>query len=197
MSWVPLKVAFFGWSTAQGKILTLDNLRKRQVIVVNRCCLCKRDGESVDHLLIHCDIAQALWTAIFSRFGLSWVMPHRVVDLFACWWTGGRSRNAVVWKMVPSCLMWCLWRERNDRTFEDQERTLEELKSFFFFTLFSWTVAYLALLAISFADFLVLFSSCNESWLLYTSYIPGLRFALFIKFLLTYKKKKKKLCLEE
>jgi hypothetical protein len=29
---VPLKVAFFGWSAAQGKILTLDNLRKRQVI---------------------------------------------------------------------------------------------------------------------------------------------------------------------
>jgi hypothetical protein len=160
---VPLKVAFFGWSAAQGKILTLDNLRKRQVTVVNRCCLCKRDGESVDHLLIHCDIAQALWTALFSRFGLSWVMPLRVVDLFACWWTGGRSRNAVVWKMVPSCLMWCLWRERNDRTFEDQERTLEELKSFFFFTLFSWTAAYLAPLAISFSDFLVLFSSCNES----------------------------------
>jgi hypothetical protein len=42
-----------------------------------------------------------------------------------------------VWKMVHSCLMSCLWRERNDRNFEDQERTLEVLKAFFLHTLFS------------------------------------------------------------
>jgi hypothetical protein len=52
-----LKVAFFAWLASHEKILTLDNLRKRQVIVVNRCCLCKRNGESVDHILIHCEIA--------------------------------------------------------------------------------------------------------------------------------------------
>jgi hypothetical protein len=39
----------------------------------------------VDHLLLHCEIASALWSAIFSRVGLAWVMPKRVVDLFACW----------------------------------------------------------------------------------------------------------------
>jgi hypothetical protein len=111
----PVKVAFFAWSAALEKILTLDNLRKRHVIVIDRCCMCKRHGESVDHLLLHCETACALWNTIFSRFGLSWVMPLRVVDLFACWWTGGRSQSAVVWKMVPPCLMWCLWRERNDR----------------------------------------------------------------------------------
>jgi hypothetical protein len=32
----------------------------------------------------------------------------------------------------PSCLLWCLWREINDRSFEDRERSLEELKSLFF-----------------------------------------------------------------
>jgi hypothetical protein len=128
----PVKVAFFAWSAALGKILTIDNLRKRHVIVIDRCCMCKRQGESVDHLLLHCETACALWDTILSRFGLSWVMPLRVIELFECWWTGGRSNSAVVWKMVPLCLMWCLWRERNDRSFEDQERTLEELKSFFF-----------------------------------------------------------------
>jgi hypothetical protein len=100
---VPLKVAFFAWVAAIGKILTLDNLRKRQVIVIDRCCMCKNNGESVDHL--HCEVACVLWNAIFSRFSLSWVMPRRVIDLFACWWTGGRSRSAVVWKMVPCCLL--------------------------------------------------------------------------------------------
>jgi hypothetical protein len=88
-------------------------------------------------------------------------MPHRVVDLFACWWKGGRSQSAVVWKMVPCCLIWCLWRERNDRQFEDKERTIEELISFLFYSLYSWTNAFLAPLVISFNDFLVLFSSSS------------------------------------
>jgi hypothetical protein len=97
----------------------------------------------VDHHLLHCDAACALWNAIFSRFSLSWVMPRRVVDFFASWWTGGRTRSAVVWKMVP-CLIWCLWRERNDRQFEDKERTIEELISFFFYSLYFWTAVFLA-----------------------------------------------------
>jgi hypothetical protein len=145
----------------QGKILTLDNLKNKRVIVIDRCCMCKTNGESVNHLLLHCEVARAPWNAIFSRFSLFWVMPLRVVDLFACWWTGGHSRSAVVWKMVSCCLMWCLWRERNDRQFKDKERTIEKLISFFFHSLYSWSAAFLAPLVISFYDFLVLFSSSS------------------------------------
>jgi hypothetical protein len=75
-----MKVAFLAWTTGLGKILTMDNLRKRYVIVVNRCCMCKRYGEFVDHLLLHCEVACALWNAIFNHFGLFWVMPPWVVD---------------------------------------------------------------------------------------------------------------------
>jgi len=157
----PLKVAFFAWTAALGKILTLDNLRKKRVIVIDRCCMCKMTGETVDHLLLHCEVARALWYVILNRFGLSWVMAFRVVDLFACWWPGGRSRSAVVWKMVPCCLMWCLWMERNDRQFEDKERTIDELISFFIHSLYSWTAAYLAPLGISYNDFLVLLYSSS------------------------------------
>jgi hypothetical protein len=67
----PSKATFLVCSEALGKILTVDNLRKRHVIIVDRCCLCKRDGESVGHLLLHCDVAYALWTNIFNRFGIS------------------------------------------------------------------------------------------------------------------------------
>jgi hypothetical protein len=77
-----LRVAFFAWSVALQKILTMDNFRKRHVIVVNRCYLCKRNWESLNHLLLHCEVACALWNAFLCHFGLSWVMPSRVVDLF-------------------------------------------------------------------------------------------------------------------
>jgi hypothetical protein len=82
-------------------------LGKRHVIMVNRCCMCKRNGESVDHLL-HCDVASALWSALFTHFGMSWVMPRRVIDLFACWRASGRPRSAVISKMVLACIFWVL-----------------------------------------------------------------------------------------
>lgn len=66
---VPLKVAFFGWTTTIGKILALDNLRKRNVIVVDWCCMCKRSRESIDHLL-HCEVTRELWVSIFRLFGV-------------------------------------------------------------------------------------------------------------------------------
>jgi hypothetical protein len=54
-----------------------------------------------------------------------------------------------------------LWKENNDRSFEDCERTLEEIKSFFiclFYTFYIWTVAFFNTLVISHHDFIVLFS---------------------------------------
>jgi hypothetical protein len=75
--------------------------------------MCKVDGESVDHLFLHCSMARDLWDMVFSLFGIQWVMPRRVVDLLACWQGRlGQHRNCVIWRAIPHCLMWCLWRER-------------------------------------------------------------------------------------
>jgi hypothetical protein len=99
--------------------------------------MCKRSGESVDRLLLHCDVALALWSALYTRFGLSWVMSRSVIELFACWWTFGRPKSAMIWKIVPICLFWCLWKEINNRCFEDLERSLQDiLASFFLFCIF-------------------------------------------------------------
>jgi hypothetical protein len=74
-------------------------------------------------------------------------MPRQVVNLYA-WWIAGNTRS-VVWKMVHLYLLWCLWTERNDKSFEDCERTLEEIKSLFFNTLYLWTIAFVSPLVIS------------------------------------------------
>jgi hypothetical protein len=154
----PPRVAFFVWTAAHSKILTLDNLGRRGLVVVNRCWLCETEGESVDHLLLHCAAARGLWSAFFARFGLCWVMPRSVQEFLASWWTRGRSSSAIVWKMVPHCILWCIWRERNNRCFEDTSRSQEELLHFFLVTLFSWTTGWLAPQVISFVDFLSFFS---------------------------------------
>ena len=45
----------------------------------------KRDGETSNHLLLHCSLARDLWSTLFSLFGVAWVMPSGVVELLACW----------------------------------------------------------------------------------------------------------------
>jgi hypothetical protein len=64
-----LMVAFFVWSVAIGKILTIDNLRKWLVVVVDRCCMCKKIGEFVDHLLLHFEVVYTICNIFFNRFG--------------------------------------------------------------------------------------------------------------------------------
>ena len=81
---VPPRVNFFIWTAALGKILTADNLRRRHVILVSWCCMCKGDGETIDHLFLHCKVAKEMWDTVFNLFGLTWVMPKRVVDLLSC-----------------------------------------------------------------------------------------------------------------
>jgi hypothetical protein len=153
------RVAFFVWLAALGKILTIDNLRKKNMVLINRCEMCKRDEETIDHLLLYCECTQVLWNAFFSRFGLTWAMPCGVANLLQCWWSGAHSRSAMVWTIVPHCIMWCLWSELNMRFFDDSESSWKDLLHFFFTILFTWAVAWLAPIVITYSDFLSFFSS--------------------------------------
>ena len=86
------------WTAARGKILTMDNLRKQNICTVEWCCMCKVNRETMDHLLLHCDFVQSLWSLVFCLFRLQWVTPKRVDDLLACWKGGfGRYHSADIW----------------------------------------------------------------------------------------------------
>jgi hypothetical protein len=105
----PPRAAFFVWSVTLGKILTLDNLRKRQVVIVNGCFMCKKDRESIDHLLLHCEVAHALWCNTLSRLDFSWVMPNCILDLCACWCSLVFAGVLLAGLGVPWFGRWCLF----------------------------------------------------------------------------------------
>lgn len=117
--------------TSLGKIFTPVNLRKCQIIV-RLVFMCKSSGESIDHLLLHCEIVMTLWEEFFAWVGITWMMPRRVIDLLASWrGLQGNYQIATIWKMVPVCLRRCLWREMNEINFEDQEQSMNALKNLF------------------------------------------------------------------
>lgn len=80
----PTKVSFFLWTAALGRILTTNNLRRR-VVVVDWCCVCRRDGKTIDHSLMHYPIAGELWNMVFSLFRVQWVMPSGFKELLDTW----------------------------------------------------------------------------------------------------------------
>ena len=115
---IPPGVAFFSWTTALGKILTLENLWHKGVAVIDWCYMCKKSGELVNHLLLHCPIAYELWSVVWTLFGLLWVMPYGIFDLFLSWqgFFGGHW-SIDFWRAVPHCVLWCIWRKWNSRCF--------------------------------------------------------------------------------
>jgi hypothetical protein len=123
-----------------------------------------------------------LWGSILNLFGVDWVIPRRVNN-FVVSSRGQVGRGSImeVWGLAPLCLMCCLWRERNARSFEDVATSMLALWRIMFNTLYTWISAYHSLPVSSFADSLNLCSSFfpDYEFLLYTSSALGLcQFAL-------------------
>ena len=101
----PPKTGVFAWEAAWGKVLTLDQLKRRGMKFANRCFMCEEEEETIDHLLIHCKFAKILWDLFLSIVGISWVFPHSVLNNLLAWQgaTVGKKRkkNLVGSPVVP------------------------------------------------------------------------------------------------
>ena len=64
------RLCFSVWTATIGKNLTFDNLHNRLLLMVDWCCMCKRSGELINHLLLHCSFRTNIWSFIFALFGI-------------------------------------------------------------------------------------------------------------------------------
>uniref|UniRef100_A0A2N9GDU1 Reverse transcriptase zinc-binding domain-containing protein n=1 Tax=Fagus sylvatica TaxID=28930 RepID=A0A2N9GDU1_FAGSY len=104
----PRRISFFTWTAARGKILTCDNLMRKGHVLAGWCCMCKNHWETRDHLLLHCEVATALWCSVFTMFGIQWVLPAKVLDMLSGWHNWFGRRSSAVWNLAPLCVMWSL-----------------------------------------------------------------------------------------
>ncbi|CAN1846152.1 Putative ribonuclease H protein At1g65750 [Linum perenne] len=117
---VPPKVQTFCWMVFHSKIATLDNLQKRGFYLANRCVLCGKDEESINHLFLRCEFAMSIWNRISSALSIFGPRANSVSNVFFEWkgmncfpnFQGGSG-------FVLHAFMWFIWIERNNIIFND------------------------------------------------------------------------------
>ena len=130
-------------------------LRLNQSIrMPNRCFMYKAGEEMRAHILLHCMKASILWQLDFALFYVQWVMLSSMRGVLLSWndFSVGNKRKKA-WKVVPLCIFWSIWRERNRRAFEDRENLDQTIKFFFLYLFWDWIGVYMGDCVTSLIDF--------------------------------------------
>ena len=140
----PSKVKAFTWLVAHRKVNTNDLLQLRRpyrFLNPQWCIICRGDGESIDHLFLHCPFTMWLWHKLFNLARIAWVSPRSIEDLFIIAFRGlGNFRGKTLWKIACLSLVWFVWQERNARIFENKERVETEVWDLFYFYSSLWVL---------------------------------------------------------
>lgn len=109
----PPRVLVSTWLALHGRILTVDNLCRRNRILVNACPMCLVDEETVGHLLLGSQVAGVLWNSVLSLFGCNGVLPQCIFGHFEAWSLSTCSGiGGVIWEdFFPTSLVDNLERE--------------------------------------------------------------------------------------
>lgn len=138
------RVLAFGWLALKKSILTIDNLHRRKMIVVNACPLYLLVKESVGHLLLNCKLANRTWKSILNSFDCSWSLPKSISNLFASWrlliWL---TKGRIMWRSSCFSVIWAIWKEKNWRCFEGKVSPTSQIIASLRLNVVSWVFPYL------------------------------------------------------
>jgi len=120
---VSFKVKVFLWILVHRGTLTNDALQKRRPscsLNPQWCIMCRRrNGESLDHLFMHCSVAANLWPRLFCLGNVMWVASKDSAQMILIdFQVLGMSKRAKVR---------VIWLGRSGRVFEDVSRDIDFL----------------------------------------------------------------------
>ena len=109
--------------TTNEAVLTFDNVAKRGISLCNRCSFCEKANETVRHLFLYCNFIGQLWQIFLNLIGITWCTPSKINETLFGWeMTGVGATNRERWQMNPASIWWTIWRERNERCFENRRQ---------------------------------------------------------------------------
>ncbi|XP_056690417.1 uncharacterized protein [Spinacia oleracea] len=92
------------------------------------CVLCNSDIEDHNHLLLHCQFSNQLWTLWLDIWNLKWSLPLHIREAFDQWSTPHNSPFfKKVWLAAFFIITWTIWKERNSRIFNNAANSISHL----------------------------------------------------------------------
>ncbi|KAJ4811538.1 RNA-directed DNA polymerase (reverse transcriptase)-related family protein [Rhynchospora pubera] len=125
---MPPSSKFFLLLLAHGRILTQDQLLKRNIPCTLGCLLCNNSScETAKHLFLECPFSTCLWQHLGFNLPPILLNPDKplldcLLDLFAL------AANQNHKKTVIATTLWGLWLERNNRTFRQESRRMGSIQ---------------------------------------------------------------------
>lgn len=114
------RVKFFFWLAIHRRLWTAERRWRHGLQDDSACVLCAQEPETIDHLLIGCMVARQLWFALLTALGLQSLAPADSMDVVD-WWLTSRAEvtadSRPVLDSVVLLISWCIWKERDNRTF--------------------------------------------------------------------------------
>jgi len=118
------KCRFFAWTLLHKKLLTANNLIKRQWPNDPVCKLCGSDPETPTHLCKDCNFTRQVWTSLKGWFNLSVLDTVNTNGSLHSYWRKCRAKIDRAHRRKFDGLMiyfwWNLWKETNRRTFQNK-----------------------------------------------------------------------------
>lgn len=123
------KVSTFLWLISHNRILTWDNLRKRNFAGPSICPNCKQEEESALHLMQSCPMGRKLCEKITFRCQKDGRVTGDIKGTLHTWPQVPYKSKLLntLWQLIPGLLMWNIWKERNRRIFKDQAQPIEQI----------------------------------------------------------------------
>ena len=120
---VPSKLFVFAWRLLRYRLPTKANLARRRVLqhddimCVGGCDL----SETEDHLFVVCDIYGTIWNLLWQWLGISHVAADEIREHFIQFTDmAGMPRSSYpFFKVIWLGCVWVIWKERNDRIFNN------------------------------------------------------------------------------
>eukprot|EP00253_Pinus_taeda_P003415 PITA_03415 len=116
------KISTFLWLLSHNRVLTWDNLRKRKFEGPSICLNCKKEEETVVHLMQLCPFSRKIWEKVTFRCQKEGRELGDLNNTLHKWPQQPYQSNILnsLWQILPGIVMWNLWKERNRRIFKNQ-----------------------------------------------------------------------------
>jgi hypothetical protein len=123
---VPPKVKFFFWLALHGRLWTAERRMRHGLQSHASCAMCDQLDETTDHLLCSYVFSREVWYRLLLQMGFP-VMAPSPDDSLLDWWLRTRDTFPETLRRSFDSLVllvsWCLWKERNHRTFDHRAST--------------------------------------------------------------------------